>query len=198
MTPISPITEAVREAAPPIPQRVYPTGMLVALGGILMFFTALFSAWIVRKGLSTSALEAPLALPNGLLSLNTVILLGSSAALEVARHEMRAGQHEKFRLWWYATTALGVLFLIGQLAVWRELARQGVYLASNPDAGFFYLLTGAHALHLLGGIIGLLFVALKPLKQLTLRSATRVSAMYWHFLTMIWVAIFAFLLFSAK
>ena len=198
MTPTSPIAQAVPELAPPIPQRVYPTGMLVALGGILMFFTALFSSWIVRKGLSTSQLETPLALPAGLLTLNTVVLVASSAALEAARHQLRAGKADKFRDWWYAATALGILFLIGQFAAWRETAHQGLYLASNPDAAFFYLFTGAHALHLLGGIIGLLLIAFKPLKQLTLRSATRVSAMYWHFLTIVWIAIFAFLRLAAK
>jgi cytochrome c oxidase subunit 3 len=195
--PISPLAEPPPDVAP-IPQRVYPTGMTVALGGILMFFTALFSAWIVRKGLSTNQLEVPLLVPKGLLTLNTLVLLASSATLETARREMRAGQADKFRHWWYTATALGLMFLIGQMLAWREIARQGVYLASNPDASFFYLFTGAHALHLLGGVIGLLLIALRPLKKLTLRSATRVAAMYWHFLTLVWIAIFAFLFFSAK
>ncbi|HTZ73675.1 MAG TPA: cytochrome c oxidase subunit 3 [Candidatus Aquilonibacter sp.] len=195
MSLASPLAEP--EFAPSIPQRVYPTGMLVALGGILMFFTALFSAWIVRKGLSASQLDVPIALPTALLGLNTAVLLASSATLEIARRKMRAGSIAKFRQWWCVTTALGISFLAGQLAAWRALAVQGLYLASNPDASFFYLFTGAHALHLLGGVVGLLLVAFKPLKQLTLRSATRVSAMYWHFLTIVWIAIFAFLL-SAK
>ncbi|MGH9354020.1 MAG: cytochrome c oxidase subunit 3 [Terriglobia bacterium] len=182
---------------PAIPQRVYPTGMLLTLGAILMFFAALISAWVVRKGLSASLLEAPIALPWRLLSLNTALLVTSSIALEASRRLLRAGEPAKFRTWWYAATALGMAFLIGQFAAWRTLAGQGIYLlASNPDASFFYLFTGAHALHLIGGIAGLLVVALRPLRQLTRATATRIAAMYWHFLTLIWVSIFLLLIFA--
>jgi cytochrome c oxidase subunit III len=181
-----------------IPQRVYPTGMWVALGGILMFFTALVSAWVVRKGLSTSPLEAPIKLPRSLLGVNTAILLASSVTMELARRRQRAGEIEKFRGWWYATTALGLAFLAGQFLAWRWMEEAGLYLASNPDASFFYLFTASHAVHLAGGIAGLLIVALKPLRHLTLATATRVAAMYWHFLAAIWVAIFVLLMVWGK
>lgn len=180
----------------PIPQRVYPTGMLLAIGAILMFFTALISAFVVRKGLSTNILESPIGLPWRILSLNTVLLVGSSAALEAARAYLRTSQAAKFRTWWYVATALGTAFLIGQFAAWRVVSSQGVHLASNPNAAFFYLFTGAHALHLLGGIAGLLIVAVKPPRQLTRTTATQIAAMYWHFLTFVWAAIFALLVFG--
>ena len=186
-------TEPVESAIPP---RVYPTGMVLTLGAILMFFTALISAFVVRKGLSTSPLEGPIALPWRLLSSNTALLLASSGTLEASRRFLRAGETAKFRAWWYAATALGVAFLVGQFAAWRVLASQGIYLASNPNASFFYLFTGAHAFHLIGGIVGLLIVALKPLRQLTRNTATRIAAMYWHFLTIIWASIFLLLIFA--
>jgi cytochrome c oxidase subunit 3 len=172
--------------------------MFLALGAILMFFMALISAWVVRKGLSTPSLEAPIGLPWRLLILNTMVLLASSASLEAARRSQRASDPAAFRKWWYATTAFGLAFLIGQFAAWRILAGQGIYLASNPDASFFYLFTGAHAIHLLGGILGLLVVARKPLHQLTLATATRVATMYWHFLTIIWASIFLLLVLGYK
>ncbi len=183
-------------AQPAIPQRVYPTGMLLTLGAILMFFTALISAFVVRKGLSTSTLEGPIGLPWRLLSLNTALLIASSAAIEMSRRCQRLGEAAKFRTYWFSATALGIAFLIGQFAAWRVLAGQGIYLASNPNASFFYIFTGAHALHLIGGIVGLLLVALKPLRQLTRSTATRIAALYWHFLTLIWVAIFLLLIFA--
>lgn len=181
---------------PAIPQRVYPTGMILTLGAILMFFTALISAFVVRKGLSTSPLEIPIGLPWRLLSLNTALLIASSGALEVSRRSLRSGETAKFRTWWYTATALGLAFLIGQFAAWRVLASQGTYLASNPNASFFYLFTGAHALHLIGGIIALLVIALRPLRRLTQSTATRIAAMYWHFLTLIWASIFLLLIFT--
>lgn len=181
---------------PAVPQRVYPTGMILTLGAILMFFTALISAWVVRKGLSTSPLEAPIGLPWRLLRLNTALLLASSGTLEVSRRFLRIDEPAKFRTWWYATTALGIAFLIGQFVAWRVLAGQGIFLASNPDASFFYLFTGAHAVHLIGGVVGLLIVAFRPLRRLTQTTATRIAAMYWHFLTIIWASIFLLLIFA--
>jgi cytochrome c oxidase subunit III len=194
----APVELATAPSPPAIPQRVYPTGMFLALGAILMFFMALISAFVVRKGLSTSSLEAPIGLPWPLLTLNTVVLLASSASLIAARRGQRLSDSIAFRKWWYTATALGLAFLIGQFAAWRILASQGIYLASNPDASFFYLFTGAHAIHLLGGIAGLLVVARKPLHQLTLATASRVAAMYWHFLTLIWASIFLLLILGYK
>lgn len=183
---------------PAIPQRVYPTGMWLALGGILMFFAALASAWVVRKGLSTSVTEAPLELPSPLLTMNTIVLLASSMVLEVARRKLQKHEMESFRSWWSAATVLGLMFLVGQTVVWKAMEAKGVYMASNPDASFFYLFTVAHAIHLLAGVAGLLVVAFKPLRQLTLATATRVAAMYWHFLTAIWVGIFVLLTFASR
>lgn len=195
----APPVELATEPTPAvIPQRVYPTGMFLALGAILMFFMALISAFVVRKGLSTPSLEAPIGLPWVLLSFDTILLIASSASLEAARRGQRLSDPAAFRKWWYTATAFGVAFLIGQFAAWRILAGQGIYLSSNPDASFFYLFTGAHAIHLLGGIGGLLIVARKPLHQLTLATATRVATMYWHFLTIIWASIFLLLIFGYK
>lgn len=186
------------QTAPAIPQRVYPTGMFLALGAILMFFMALISAWVVRKGLSTPSLEPPIGLPWPLLTFDTIILLISSATLEAARLNQNASNPIAFRKWWYIATALGLAFLVGQFAAWRILAHQGIYLATTPDASFFYLFTGAHAVHLLGGVLGLLIVARKPLHQLTLATATRVATMYWHFLTVVWLSIFLVLALGYK
>jgi cytochrome c oxidase subunit 3 len=170
--------------------------MWIALGAILMFFMALVSAWVVRKGLSTSTIEVPIDLPKLLLTLNTVVLVASSVTLNTARRSVRPTASSKFRKWWFVTTALGLIFLVGQFLAWRTMAAQGVYLASNPDASFFYLFTAAHAIHLTAGIAALLVVALKSLRHLTLETATRVAAMYWHFLTAIWLAIFLLLTFA--
>jgi len=171
---------------PAVPQRIYITGMTVALGGILMFFMALTSAYIVRKGISFD--WRPLVLPR-ILWLNTAILLFSSATIARARRYFLRDDIQGFRHWWGLTTALGLLFLIGQVIAWRQLAAQGVYLASNPSSSFFYVLTAAHGLHLLGGIVALLFVGLRWARQtrLTPATATEVVSIYWHFMDGLWV-----------
>jgi cytochrome c oxidase subunit 3 len=177
---------------PAVPQRAYITGISVALAGILMFFMALTSAFIVRKGISLD--WQPFALPR-ILWLNTAILLVSSWTILRARKFFRLGDMPSFSHWWNVTTALGLFFLAGQLLAWRQLAAAGVFLASNPSNSFFYVLTAAHGLHLLGGIVALLFVGLRWQHQthLTPATASEVVSIYWHFMDGLWVFLFLLL-----
>ena len=174
-----------------VPQRTYITGMTVALGGILMFFMALTSAYIVRRDIPNSNWHA-LAVPR-ILWLNTALLIASSFTLSRARRLFKANDQEGFRHWWAITTVLGVFFLVGQLIAWRQLASAGLYLATNPSSSFFYVFTAAHGLHLLGGVFALAYVLLGPTHRLTKSTATEVVSMYWHFMDGLWV--FLFLLF---
>jgi cytochrome c oxidase subunit III len=176
-----------------VPQRTYVTGMTMAIGGVLMFFMALVSAYIVRKGMPNSGWVALPALPR-ILWLNTCVLVASSAALFEARRRFRACDEAGFRRWWGATTGLGIFFLAGQVAAWRELAARGVYLATNASGSFFYLFTAAHGVHLAGGIVALLCVLLRPTRRLALGTATEVAAMYWHFMDGLWVFLFLLLI----
>jgi len=174
-----------------VPQRAYVTGMTIGLGGILMFFMALVSAFIVRKGAANDwgAIEMP-----RVLWLNTAILVASSFTLAHARKRFLAHDEDGFRHWWGVTTILGVFFLAGQIVAWRQLAAAGVFLATNPSSSFFYVFTAAHGLHLAGGILGLLLVAFRPTHRLTRGTATEIAAMYWHFMDGLWVFLFAVLL----
>jgi cytochrome c oxidase subunit 3 len=174
-----------------VPQRTYITGMTVALGGILMFFMALTSAYIVRRDIPNSNWHA-LAVPR-ILWLNTALLIASSFTLARARRLFKANDQEGFRHWWAITTVLGVFFLVGQLIAWRQLASAGLYLATNPSSSFFYVFTAAHGLHLLGGVFALAYVLLRRTHRLTKSTATEVVSMYWHFMDGLWV--FLFLLF---
>ena len=174
-----------------VPQRTYITGMTVALGGILMFFMALVSAYIVRKGTSND--WRPLEVPR-ILWVNTAVLILSSFTLNFSRKRFLQGDKSAFRHWWLVTCALGFLFLVGQVVAWRQLANAGVFLATNPSSSFFYVFTAAHGLHLLGGVLALFWVAVLPMRRLTQSTATTVAAMYWHFMDGLWVFIFLLLL----
>ena len=175
-----------------VPQRTYITGMTVGLGGILMFFMALVSAYIVRKGMPNSGWR-PLDVPR-ILWLNTLIILASSLTLARSRRCFRADNESGFRYWWGWTTALGIFFLAGQFIAWRQLVGAGIYLATNPSSSFFYVFTAAHGLHLLGGVLALLSVAFRPTHRLTRGTASEVVAMYWHFMDGLWVFLFLLLL----
>lgn len=163
------------------------TGLYVLLAASSMMFAAFTSAMVVRRGLSDD--WASMAKPS-ILWLNTAILLASSAALEVARRAIKSGARARFNTWWTAGSALGLLFLGGQTIAWLQLKAAGVFVSTNPSSSFFYVLTVAHAFHLLGGLSALLYVDVQALR-LTLgpakRTAIDISAVFWHFLDGLWV-----------
>jgi len=188
--------------------------MAFALAAIAMMFVALTSAYVVRYGLDPEwrSIRMPLVLP-----INTAVLLASSLTLELARRALRSpGASTAGALQWLSLTlALGMAFVAGQFVAWRQLSAGGVYLSTNPHAAFFYLLTGLHALHLLGGIIALSYVAVVCRLNRTfavagepagpamrasaahLRRTLDVTTFYWHFMDGLWVYVFL-LLFAWK
>jgi len=174
----------------PSPNRYY-TGVAIGIVAVLMFFMALASAFLVRKG---GADWVPARIP-ALLWLNTIVLITSSVTLELARKRLAHSDASGFRRLWLATTILGVVFLVGQVVAWRVLVGQGIYLASNPASSFFYIFTGAHALHLLGGVGALLFVAKRNFRraQVTQTVAAEVTSYYWHFMDALWLFLLALL-----
>jgi cytochrome c oxidase subunit 3 len=166
------------------------TGVWVGLAAITMSFAALTSALVVRQG---SGLDwHHIALPP-ILYANTVVLLTSSITLEVARRRITGyacgieGQSAAPMRWLGVTLALGLLFVAGQYIAWLQLKAEGLYLATNSNSSFFYVFTGVHALHVLGGLAGLTYVMSK-LNRCILRQGTfAASAQYWHFMSILWL-----------
>jgi len=175
----------------PISPNRYYTGIAIGIVSVLMFFMALASAFLVRKGGSD---WVPVHIP-ALLWFNTVVLLASSATLELARKRLGHSDAQGFKRFWLVTTILGVIFLIGQLVAWRTLVNDGIYLASNPASSFFYIFTGAHGLHLLGGVGALIYVAKRNFDaaQVTRSVAAEVTSYYWHFMDALWLFLLALL-----
>lgn len=177
----------------------YRIGMWVALASILMMFTALSSAYIVRAASSND--WQPLKMPRILL-LSTALIILSSGTLEAARRKWKDTVNNTQRRWLLLTVVLGVGFLTSQLLAWRQLVRQGVYVASNPHSSFFYLLTAAHGVHLLGGLTALVYLTLrKRPSQEDQRAVVKSQAgadavtLYWHFMDFLWLYLFVLLFF---
>jgi len=166
----------------------YFTAIAVAIVSVTMFFLALVVTYAALKHSSSD--WARFSLP-ALVWLNTAILLASSATLELARWRLIKSDVGGFRGWWVVTTFLGFGFLAGQIAVWRQLAEQGVYLASNPASSFFFIFTAAHALHVLGGLGGLLFVLFRNFNRsdISRSTAAAVTSYFWHFLDGLWICL---------
>jgi cytochrome c oxidase subunit 3 len=164
-------------------------GVFLAVVGAL--FALLASAYFMRME-SPDWRSPPMP---ALLWLNTSFLVASSIALHLAVVEARGGQRSTTRF----ALAIGGLaasaFLVGQLFAWRELVAGGYHLSANAGNSFFYLLTGMHGLHILGGLVGL---------ARTIRSwsgsgaggsrlGVELCAIYWHFLLVVWIAMLALL-----
>jgi cytochrome c oxidase subunit III len=176
----------------PVPRRAYFTALQMGMAAIVMFFMALASSYIVRKGIGGDWQRTPLP---PVLWWNTAVLLASSATIVVARRKLGARLTEQFRTWWWVTTGLGLLFLAGQVVAWRQLAAAGMLLATNPSSSFFYLLTAAHGTHLAGGILALFYVAFRRWSRSRISQATaaELTAIYWHFMDGLWVFLFVLL-----
>jgi len=147
---------------------------------------------VVRQATATDWKH--LSLPP-ILFINTIFLLASSGTLEMARRRVAAfarGQatdRNSASLWLAVTLALGLFFVVGQYFAWTQLRAQGFYLASNPNSSFFYVLTAVHAVHVLGGLAGLLrvnYLFHRPVLALR-RSTLDATSYYWHFMGVLWL-----------
>ncbi len=194
-------------------------GVIIALTSITMIFVSLTSALVVRRGLPTFDDKTssyvhdwiPVNLPMSLLLINTLILLISSVTMELARRQIArqaalapvrsipgvsVGEDRPFP-WIGITAVLGIAFLTGQWMAWRELANRGFNLSTSASSSFVYLLTGVHAVHLIGGIVALLYAAAatmvfhKPIESRGI--VVDATAWYWHFMALLWIYIFALL-----
>lgn len=142
-------------------------GLLAFLGTVLMLFTAFTASMLVRRH---SADWSPVSVPP-ILGLTTAVLLFSSLTVE-------AGRRTLDRRWFAATLALGLVFVAGQVWGWTRV------VAGGPATAFFYVMTGAHAAHVGGGLVALAVAARR-----VDRARADLVGTYWHFVDLIWIAL---------
>jgi len=193
-------------------------GLICGIATVGMVFISLTSAYIFRRGLPTFQGESnsyvrdwgSVDLPWTLLGINTLILLVSSVTMELARRKaarqaalapvtsipgISLGE-EKNLPWLGITVVLGFAFLVGQGLAWGELHNRGFFVSTNPSSSFAFLLTVAHALHLAGGMIALVWASSASLLHKPVearRIAVDITAWYWHFMAVLWIYIFLLL-----
>jgi cytochrome c oxidase subunit 3 len=167
-------------------------GLGVFLAVVSSLFVLLITAYLARMQVADWAqLPAPT-----LLWFNTGVLILSSVALQYAQVAARRGRMEAVGDGLIAGGLFAMTFLVGQLLAWQQLNAAGYFLAANAANAFFYLLTGLHGLHLLGGLVALGMTADKLWRGFEVsqvRLSVQLCAVYWHFLLALWLVLFTLL-----
>ena len=173
-------------------------GMAFLLVVVLMTFGGLIGAYIV---VSTNGVMEwqPFNLPVQVW-ISTFLIAASSITYKVAQRAFAKNRQTQAKNWLLATTALGGMFIASQMLAWLELVRQGVYMQSNPYAGFFYVLTAVHIAHVIGGIAALGYIVLRTWQptengeEISQRRQISVTVgWYWHFMDALWLVLFLLL-----
>lgn len=175
------------------PPNAAKTGLIVFLAVALCLFSLLCAAFFMRMG-AYDWLSPPLP---GILWFNTAALIAASGALHVASSTGKTAAWARMRYALSAGAVASLVFLFGQLWAWREMIAGGFYVSQNPANAFFFLLTGAHALHLLGGLVVLFWTIAQTLRKEAEEALARtvgLCAIYWHFLLAVWLVVFALLI----
>ena len=131
-----------------------------------------------------------------LLWANTFVLILSSVALQWAQYSVRRGRMDAMRAGLLAGGAFTVVFLFGQVLAWRQLGAMVYFEVSNPAIAFFYLITGLHGLHLVGGLVAWSRTVVKVwgnFDMAKVRQSVELCTVYWHFLLLVWLVLFGLL-----
>lgn len=168
----------------------------LALWMFLAVATSLFALFISAYAMRLNFLDwRPLPQPR-LLMANTAILIVASLAMEWAAFAARRGDVERVRKGLAAGGLLTAAFITGQLVVWQQLSAAGYFMTTSAATSFFYLLTAVHGVHVLGGLVAWVRSARRAwggADAARLRMGVELCAMYWHFLLVVWVVLFAVL-----
>ena len=169
---------------------------------IVMLFAAFTSALIVRKAEGT---WLKFDLPQAFL-FSTVVILVSSIFIFIAYRSSKKGQLQKSILFLGITFLLGGIFSYLQFSGWRSMTENGLFFSATGDkisASFVYVISGTHLLHLIGGMLYLLFTFLKAIfrnsfSTSSINLSVKLIHTYWHFIGVLWVYLYLFLLYSGK
>ncbi|MCA1812420.1 MAG: cytochrome c oxidase subunit 3 [Halobacteriales archaeon] len=175
-------------------------GVLFFLGTEVMLFSALFATYFNHRAAAGAGFglnpEGQFYLADAVVKtgINTVILLLSGVTCHFAHTAIRRGDQQKLKLWLVATIALGAVFIGGQVVEYLSLASEGLRVQSGTFGATFYMLTGTHGAHVLGGLGVLSICAWRAFQgqfDQKRHVAVEVSAIYWHFVDVVWVLLYA-------
>lgn len=179
-------------------------GLWIFLAVVTSLFCLFLSAYYMRMG-QHAVHDSPMAAGDwkairdpSILWVNTVLLILSSVAMQSARAAVAKSEVQQTRVRLFAAGLLTFAFLIGQWLAWREIRYSAFFTPLNPAVAFFYVLTAVHALHLLGGLVVWARTFARSLRKdvelIDVRLSVELTSVYWHYLLLVWLGLFAVLL----
>jgi heme/copper-type cytochrome/quinol oxidase subunit 3 len=171
-------------------------GMWVFLSSEFLFFGALITNYMLFRGrdFGSDALYPTELYDIPFTSISSFVLLMSSLTMVLAHSALVRGDQAQTKTWLFATAALGLVFVSGQFFEFSEFIAEGLKLNINPAASAFYMLTGFHGAHVVLGVIMLLALGFKAVRQGGLSESEGLNVelvgLYWHFVDIIWIVIF--------
>lgn len=183
----------IEEPGKPLAMHPKKFAMWLFMGSVLMLFAAFTSAYMVRQAEGNWLyFELP-----SLFTVSTVVIVLSSITMQWAYFAARGNQLATVRLLLTATFAGGLAFMVLQLLGWQQLVGNSVHFVGNPSGSFLYVITGMHGLHIASALVYLAIVWVASLKITRYAGALaqmEMCATYWHFLGVLWVYLYVFLL----
>jgi cytochrome c oxidase subunit 3 len=173
-----------------------PAGQ-IGLWLFLAVVTSFFMLFIVSYYTRSQFPDWEILAEPGILWVNTGMLVLASISLQLASHAARRDKLARMRYFLIGGALLTMAFVVGQWMAWEQLASEGYYAQENPATAFFYLLTGLHALHLLGGLWFMVLLGFRLKRadqQEKARQSVALCATYWHYLLLVWLVLFTLLL----
>lgn len=175
-------------------KRIHPHKftMWIALASIIMMFTGLTSAYIIKRNLANwLTFELP-----QIFWYSTAVIIISSITIIISRNYFRQRRMKQYRLWLAITLALGIAFVWMQYIGFTQLWHSGITLTKNVSFSFLYILVGLHALHVIGGVVALIIVLVKAystrVKTYNIVPVDLINT-YWHFVDLLWIYLLIFL-----
>ena len=168
----------------------------IGMAGMVMLFAGLTSAYVVRKAEGN---WVEFTLPR-MFTVSTIIIILSSFTFQYAMSAIKKNQFANVKVATLATLGLGLAFIFTQFYAWTVLVSNGIFMVGNPSGSFLYVLTGLHLAHLVGGILALIVVSVKTILEKYNSEdyvGMQVFAIYWHFLSVLWVYLFLFVAYIA-
>jgi cytochrome c oxidase subunit 3 len=197
----------VTTAAPTISARIHSLnrpnlvsiGTIVWLSSELMFFAGLFAIYFTVRAQNVGEWPPPpteLDIPYALVV--TIVLVASSFTCQFGVFAAERGDVFGLRRWYLITLVMGTFFVLGQANEYRSLVEEGTTIPGSAFGTVFYMTTGFHGLHVIGGLLAFIFLLIRTtLSKFTPAQATAaiVVSYYWHFVDVVWIGLFSVIYF---